>query len=91
MLLSAVPLMWKPASQLQCWVLSILAQRGLRLKAGSFVTLHAGGAKREKTGNFKVLLGHLAHRPAVTFSKVPKSLRSQSHFQMQLKHLGLDL
>ena len=42
--LSEVPLMWKPASQLQCWAWSTLAQRGRLLKAGSFTTLHSGGA-----------------------------------------------
>ena len=50
MLLSLVPLMWKPASQLQCWAWSTLAQRGRRLKAGSLVTLHSGGAGREERG-----------------------------------------
>lgn len=44
MLLSDVPLMWKPASQLQCCSWFTWAQRGLRLKAGSFTTLHSGGA-----------------------------------------------
>lgn len=43
-LLSEVPLMWKPASQLQCCARFTWAQRGLRLKAGSFITLHSGGA-----------------------------------------------
>lgn len=36
--------MWKPASQLQCWARFTWAQRGLRLNAGSFITLHSGGA-----------------------------------------------
>lgn len=36
--------MWKPASQLQCWAWFTWAQRGLRLNAGSFITLHSGGA-----------------------------------------------
>ena len=44
MLFSEVPLMWKPASQLQCWARFTWAQRGLRLNAGSFMTLHSGGA-----------------------------------------------
>lgn len=44
MLVSEVPLMWKPASQLQCCSWFTWAQRGLRLKAGSFMTLHSGGA-----------------------------------------------
>lgn len=44
MLLSEVPLMWKPASQLQCCSWFTWAQWGLRLKAGSFTTLHSGGA-----------------------------------------------
>ena len=43
--LSEVPLMWKPASQLQCWAWSTFAQRGRLLKAGSFMTLHSGGAE----------------------------------------------
>lgn len=43
-LLSDVPLMWKPASQLQCWAWLTWAQRGRRLNAGSFITLHSGGA-----------------------------------------------
>lgn len=38
--------MWKPASQLQCWAWFTWAQRGLRLKAGSFITLHSGGAAK---------------------------------------------
>lgn len=46
MLFSEVPLMWKPASQLQCWAWFTWAQRGLRLKAGSFMTLHSGGAAK---------------------------------------------
>lgn len=46
MLFSEVPLMWKPASQLQCWAWFTWAQRGLRLKAGSFITLHSGGAAK---------------------------------------------
>lgn len=45
-LLSEVPLMWKPASQLQCWAWFTWAQRGLRLNAGSFMTLHSGGATK---------------------------------------------
>lgn len=49
MLLSDVPLMWKPASQLQCWAWLIWAQRGLRLNAGSFITLHSGGAASSRT------------------------------------------
>lgn len=48
MLLSEVPLMWKPASQLQCCSWFTWAQRGLRLKAGSFTTLHSGGAASPK-------------------------------------------
>lgn len=40
--------MWKPASQLQCCSWFTWAQRGLRLKAGSFATLHSGGAAIER-------------------------------------------
>lgn len=54
MLLSEVPLMWKPASQLQCWARFTWAQRGLRLNAGSFITLHSGGAaSKERSWKFK--------------------------------------
>ena len=52
MLLSEVPLMWKPASQLQCCSWFTWEQRGFRLKAGSFTTLHSGGAAEEKPGRW---------------------------------------
>lgn len=47
-LLSEVPLMWKPASQLQCRAWFTWAQRGFRLNAGSFITLHSGGAASQE-------------------------------------------
>lgn len=44
----AVPLSWKPASQLQCRVLSTCAQRGARLKAGSSAWRSGAAAGRRR-------------------------------------------
>lgn len=44
----AVPLSWKPASQLHCRVLSTCAQRGARLKAGSSAWRSGAAAGRRR-------------------------------------------
>lgn len=54
--------MWKPASQLQCWARFTWAQRGLRLNAGSFITLHSGGAALgEKMWKLKICAVHVVN------------------------------